>query len=222
VHPLEDILGHRFADQALLTQALTHRGARAVDRPIGTNERLEFLGDRVLGLVIAEALLAAFPDENEGALAARLAALVSAPALARVADGFGLAQFIKVAPGQRADDRTTAVLADACEAVIGALYLDGGLGIAARFINDHWAALIREDVRPPKDAKTTLQEWAQGRGLPLPVYRTITESGPAHAPHFVMEVAIEGFPAAQGEGRTKRGATQAAAAALLARLMETS
>jgi ribonuclease-3 len=222
VHPLEDILGHRFQDQALLTQALTHRGARAVDKPIGTNERLEFLGDRVLGLVIAEALLDVFPEEDEGALAARLAALVSAPALARVAETFGLARFIKVAPGQRADDRTTAVLADACEAVIGALYLDGGLDAASRFISGHWAALIREDVRPPKDAKTALQEWAQGRGLPLPVYRTITESGPAHAPHFVMEVTIEGFPARQGEGRTKRGATQAAAAALLARLMETS
>src|SRR6185312_6693795 len=130
--------------------------------------------------------------------------LVSAPALARVAEGFGLAQFIKVAPGQRADDRTTAVLADACEAVIGALYLDGGLASAGRFIRERWAPMIREDVRPPKDAKTALQEWAQGRGLALPVYTTITESGPAHAPHFVMEVAIPNFPPARGEGRSKR------------------
>jgi ribonuclease-3 len=219
-HPLEELLGHAFRDEALLTQALTHRGARAADKPMGTNERLEFLGDRVLGLVIAEALLVAFPAENEGALAARLAALVSAPALARVAESFGLAQFIKVAPGQRADDRTTAVLADACEAVIGALYLDGGLVVAGRFIRERWASMISEDVSPPKDAKTALQEWAQGRGLPLPAYRTITESGPAHAPHFVMEVEIDGFPSARGEGRSKRAATQAAATALIARLQE--
>src|SRR3954465_13647586 len=99
-HPLEELLGHAFRDEALLTQALTHRGARASDKPMGTNERLEFLGDRVLGLVIAEALLPAFPAEDEGALAARLAALVSAPALARVAEGVGLAPFVKVAPGQ--------------------------------------------------------------------------------------------------------------------------
>ena len=219
-HPLEQLLGHAFRDEALLTQALTHRGARAADKPMGTNERLEFLGDRVLGLVIAEALLVAFPEENEGALAARLAALVSAPALARVADGFGLAPYIKVAPGQRAGDGTTAVLADACEAVIGALYLDGGLLVAGRFIREHWASMISEDVRPPKDAKTALQEWAQGRGLQLPIYRTIAESGPAHAPHFVMEVEIDNVPPMRGEGRSKRAATQAAAAALLAVVRE--
>lgn len=226
-HPLEKSLDYRFADPEILAQALTHRGALGthlkdklpVSRVAG-NERLEFLGDRVLGLVIAEALLKNFPEENEGAMAPRLAALVSAQTLARVAINFGLAEHIKVAPGQRADTAETAVLADACEAVIGALYLDGGLAVAEKFIATHWHPLMHADTVPPKDPKTTLQEWAQGRGLPLPDYRVIDSSGPAHAPSFIMAVTVEGFPEAQGQGRTKRLATQAAATMLLMKVLE--
>ena len=220
-HPLEDRLGHRFDDPGLLARALTHRGAVGSRKPGAlTNERFEFLGDRVLGLVIAEALLQAFPDEDEGALAPRLAGLVSTPSLARVGEALGLARHVKVAPGQRADDTTATMLADACEAVIGALYLDGGLDAARTFILNEWRVLITADLTPPKDAKTALQEWAQARGLPLPNYRVVTASGPAHAPSFVMAVAVEGYPETQGAGRTKRLATQAAAAALLANITD--
>jgi len=228
-HPLERVLGHTFSDPEILAQALTHRGALGTHRKDGKpvtaaegNERLEFLGDRVLGLVVADALLRTFPEEDEGALAPRFAALVSAPALARVAAGFGLPEHIKLARGQRADTAETAVLADACEAVIGALYLDGGLAAAEKFISQHWQPLMHADIVPPKDAKTALQEWAQGRGLPLPAYRVIESSGPAHAPSFTMAVLVQGYPETIGQGRTKRLATQAAAATLLENLEEQS
>lgn len=213
-HPLEPALGYRFRDQKILREALTHRGANAGS----ANERLEFLGDRVLGLVIAETLLKEFPREEEGALATRLAVLVSAPVCGRIGQALCLADHMKMAPGQRADDAHTTVLADACEAVIGALYLDGGLEAARAFIAAKWAEHIHADLAPPKDAKTALQEWAQARGLPLPVYRVVQETGPAHAPSFVMAVSVEGHAEKIGAGRTKRLATQEAATALLAAL----
>jgi ribonuclease-3 len=221
-HPLETVLGHAFADRGLLSQALTHRGALGVkgtrDPKRGAaNERLEFLGDRVLGLVVAEALLKEFPGENEGALAQRLAALVSAPALTRVAEELLLRPHLSVAPGHEAEP---GVLADACEAIIAAIYLDGGLTAAKPFILRYWEPLLRADLAPPKDPKTTLQEWAQARGLPLPIYRILKETGPAHAPSFIMAVSVIGHPEAHGEGRTKRTATRAAATALLAKLAE--
>jgi ribonuclease III len=226
-HPLEQILGHSFANHALLEQALTHRGALGTHRslPISAvegNERLEFLGDRVLGLVIADALLNSFAGENEGGLAPRLAALVSATTLAQVASSFGLPQYVKVARGQRVDTAETAVLADACEAVIGALYLDGGLLPAAKFINAHWGPLMHAELVPPKDKKTALQEWAQARSLALPTYSLLEESGPAHAPSFKMTVSVEGYAETTGQGRTKRLATQAAATAFLEKLSEKS
>lgn len=214
-HPLEQALGYSFKDGKILLEALTHRGANAASP---ANERLEFLGDRVLGLVIAETLLKEFPKEEEGALATRLAALVSAPVCGRIAGGIGLAAHMKMAPGQRADDEHTAVLADACEAMIGALYMDGGLDAARAFIAAKWSEHIHADLTPPKDAKTALQEWAQARGLPLPAYRVVQETGPAHAPSFVMAVSVEGHAEKIGAGRTKRLATQEAAAALLAAL----
>ncbi len=226
-HPLESILGYRFKNPDILQQALTHRGALGM-RKTGVkvtaaegNERLEFLGDRVLGLVIADALLKTFPAEDEGELAPRFAALVSAPTLAKVAMSFGLQEHVKVARGQRADAAETAVLADACEAVIGAIYIDGGLEVAAKFISTHWAPLVTADIVPPKDAKTALQDWAQGRGLPLPEYRVLDSSGPAHAPSFTMAVSVKGYPEKQGQGRTKRIATQEAATALLQTLDNT-
>ncbi len=214
-HPLELILGHSFAAPELLEQALTHRGALGTQRTVTAsegNERLEFLGDRVLGLVIADTLVKTFPNESEGELAPRLAALVSATTLCKVAAACGMGKYLHLARGQKAD---SAVLADACEAVIGALYVDGGMPAAEPFIAAQWAQLISDDIVPPKDPKTTLQEWAQGRGLPLPDYRVIESSGPAHAPSFVMSVAVPGYPEARGQGKTKRLATQAAAAALL-------
>jgi ribonuclease III len=220
-HPLEAVLGYRFEDPAFLTRALTHSsvlglrkvgGVAAVDA--FANERLEFLGDRVLGLVIAEVLFQKFTGEAEGQLALRLAALVSATTLARVARASGMAGEIRMAPGQAAEDMD-AVLADACEAVIGAIYLDGGLAPAAAFIRAQWTALVDEALAPPKDSKSTLQEWAQGRGLPLPDYSVSSQEGPAHAPSFVVTVAVDGHGTADGAGRSKRIAEQAAALALL-------
>ena len=218
---LERELGYTFADPALLERALTHRSALGQRGPEGeapagrSNERLEFLGDRVLGMVIAERLLQTFPNETEGELAPRFAALVSAPSLARVAAVCKLAAYIKTSQAQRADATDTAVLADACEAIIGALYLDGGLDAAEGFIASRWDDLMRADLEPPKDPKTALQEWAQGRALPLPSYRVVASEGPPHAPAFVMAVSVEGLGEATGTGRSKRHATAAAAAALL-------
>ncbi|MBL8644425.1 MAG: ribonuclease III [Rhodospirillaceae bacterium] len=224
-HPLEAVLMHRFADPALLTRALTHRSVVGLRKPGGgqadtdnfANERLEFLGDRVLGLVIAELLFTRFKGEAEGQLAQRLAVLVSAPTLARVARVSGLAGEIRMATGQSVDD-ADAILADACEAVIGAMYLDGGLAPAEAFIRAQWAALVDEAVAPPKDSKSALQEWAQGRGLALPAYLVVSQDGPDHAPNFVVTVSVTGHTAAEGRGKSKRIAEQAAASALLDRL----
>ena len=227
-HPLEAVLGHRFKDQTLLTRALTHRslvGMRkaggAVETDSFANERLEFLGDRVLGLVIAELLFQRFTHEAEGQLALRLAVLVSAPTLARVARASGMASVIRMGPGQLAEDMD-AVLADACEAVLGAVYLDGGLEPAGAFIRSQWAAVVDESVAPPKDSKSTLQEWAQGRSLPLPRYTVTSQDGPAHAPNFVVTVRVEGHGEADGAGRSKRIAEQAAALQLLKTLKSQS
>ena len=213
---LEAALGHRFADTALLCQALTHRGAAA--SPEASNERLEFLGDRVLGLVVADMLCRRFPTEEEGALARRFSSLVRRDSLARNATDIGLASRLILTQteinGGRRDN--PALLADACEAVIAALYRDGGLAAAADFIGQRWAPLLEGDPNPPQDAKTALQEWAQGRGLTLPVYEERERSGPAHAPTFVIAVKVDGLRDVQAAGASKRVAEQAAAALMLA------
>jgi ribonuclease-3 len=218
---LAEILGHRFADPTLLQQAFTHSsafGAAAARRRGLSYERLEFLGDRVLGLVVAEMLYRAFPDESEGALARRLAELARKETIARVASALDLGRHLVVSRGEEEGGGrgNPSLLADACEAVIGALYLDGGLAPAKAFVERHWWPLLSEDVRPPKDAKTALQEWAQGSGLPLPVYRIKSSAGPPHEPVFEVEVVVEGRPPVTGSGRSRRAAEQAAAAALLA------
>jgi ribonuclease-3 len=213
---LEERIGHRFTRAALLTQALLH--ASAAKRGDRGNERLEFLGDRVLGLVVAEALLARFPDEREGSIARRHASLVSQPVLARVAEAIGLGDFLTFAKGERDAGAATnpAILADAIEAVIAAVYLDGGLEPARTFVLAAWQPLIVEGSTPPSDPKTALQEWALGRGLALPSYRVVKSEGPAHSPRFEVTVAIEGLAPAAGEGRSKRAAEKVAASALLA------
>jgi ribonuclease-3 len=213
-------LGHRFADPGLLELAVTHASLPGVSGS-GDYERLEFLGDRVLGLVVADLLYRRFSREPEGALAKRFAALVSGDSLARVAGSIGLASHLRLSHGEEeTGGRANAgLLADCCEAVIGALYLDGGLAAAAAFIARHWAALIEADLAPPQDPRTALQEWAQGRGLKLPAYETVQEDGPPHDPTFVVRVAVEGFPSAEGSARSKRAAATAAAAVLLQRLV---
>lgn len=214
---LEEKLGHHFCDRALLQRALTHASAASTL----SNERLEFLGDRVLGLVVAETLHARHASENEGDLTVRFHALVRAEACARVAEAAGLPAYIKLAgSGFESARARAAILSDVCEAVIAALYLDGGMAAARAFIERYWAGMFAAPGQGAmmRDAKTRLQEWAQGRGLPAPRYREIARSGPAHAPHFTIEALVEGNSPEQGEGGSKREAEQEAAAKLLARL----
>lgn len=185
-------------------------------------ERLEFLGDRVLGLVVADMLLHAFPREAEGALARRHAFLVSREVLAEVARDMNLGEFLLVSKGEAEGGgrENPGLLADVCEAVIGALYLDGGLKVARAFIEPRWRPLLAQDRKPPQDPKTALQEWAQARGLALPVYREVSRSGPPHDPMFKVAVDVEGTDSAYGEGRSKRLAEQEAARCILERLRQ--
>lgn len=213
----EDILGHRFADPALLRQALTHRSAVSLGRSRQhSNERLEFVGDRVLGLVIAEWLAARYPDEPEGALGPRLARLVSQPVLATVAEQIGLGGALSVSPGEAKAGvkKRATVLADALEAAIGAIYLDGGLEPARVFIRQAWQSQIAAQSAPPKDAKSTVQEWALKQGEALPVYQVVCCSGPPHAPEFRVLLRAGGRTG-EGTGGSKRAAEMAAAEDLL-------
>ena len=211
---LADALGHHFARPELLDQALTHPSA-AGNAPY---ERLEFLGDRVLGLVVAHMLYRAFPKEPEGALARRYTALVRKEALARIAETIDLGACMRVGEAEQTGLGRRNLLADACEAVIAALFLDGGYEAAERFVERWWQPLLAEQEEPPLDVKTALQEWAQARALPLPSYRLIGREGPAHDPLFDVEVSLPNWPPAQGRGRSRRAAEAAAAGSLLARL----
>jgi ribonuclease-3 len=214
----ELLLGHQFTRKQLLTEALTHRSAAGA-KGLGSNERLEFIGDRVLGLIVAEWLIERFPAEQEGAMGQRLAALVSGPALAAVAEANGLAALLAVAPGEakRGVRERSTVLADALEALIGALYLDAGLDKARDFVRRVFGDVVDRQFAPPKDPKTALQEWALKRALPLPAYDVVAQSGPSHAPRFIISVKV-GDASASGEAGAKRAAEQAAAASLLGML----
>lgn len=208
-------LGHVFKDESLIKRALTHASADTVR----SNERLEFLGDRVLGLVIAEKLHSLYPDDPEGVLALKLNALVRREACAAAAESAGLSHHVVLAASEAASGgrRKGAILAGVCEAVIAALYLDGGFEAARAFIERYWHdafAHLNQDMR---DAKTALQEWAQAR-RDTPIYKLIAREGPDHAPRFVVEVSIKGEAPSAGEGHSKREAEQAAARALLARV----
>lgn len=214
---LEARLGYAFRNSGLLTTALTH--GSAVANAAASYQRLEFLGDRVLALVIAEMLYAAFPRASEGELAQRLTALVRNEACADVALALDLGEAIRLGGGeaQSGGRRKAAILGDVCEAVIGAIYLDGGLEPARKLIVANWRERMMSATATPRDAKTTLQEWAQGRGLPAPAYAIVARSGPDHAPRFEVEARVETFEPCRGEGRTRREAEQDAATAMLAR-----
>ncbi len=218
---LAERLGHGFERPELLVRALTHPSAENRHGGIDDSyERLEFLGDRVLGLVVADLLLTRFPGEAEGALAVRHAELVRRETLAEVAGELELDKHLRLAKGEEAagERANPALLANACEAVIAALFLDGGLAAARALIESFWAPRFEAAREPPQDAKTALQEWAQKRGLALPRYREVGREGPAHEPHFTVTVGIAGHEPARGEGRSKRLAEQAAATRLLARI----
>jgi ribonuclease-3 len=207
---LQGRLDYTFRDPKILERALTHTSAGALHN----NERLEFLGDRVLGLAMAEILLNAFPNEVEGAIARRFAELVRAEKLTEIGRAVGIDAALKLS-GMAAND---GMVADATEAVIAAIYLDGGFSAAAQFIDHHWAPLINKSDAPPRDAKTTLQEWSQAHGIGLPKYRDIAREGPDHEPLFTVEVTVAGVEPARAQGTNKRAAEQDAAALLLAQL----
>lgn len=223
---LEQALGHRFSRPALLLDAVSHPslvGLAPTNRRNGPGtayERLEFLGDRVLGLAVAEWLLERFPSEREGALAKRHAGLVRRETLARVAGRIGLGDHLRLSPAEDAAGGrgNPTILGDACEAVIAALYLDGGLEPVRAFIRRMWAAEVDSAAAPPLDAKTALQEWAQGQGLPLPVYETVEQTGAAHEPSFRVCVTVAGLEPEYGVGPGKRIAEKEAALHLLRRV----
>lgn len=212
------MLGHRFADPALLDEALTHSSVTGrFGRRKRSYERLEFLGDRVLGLVVAHMLFERFPEDPEGRLTDRQVALVQGSTVAEVGERLGLARVLEIArsEAESAGRGEQSRLADGCEALIGALYVDGGLDAARRFVEREWEPLLERVATPPRDAKTTLQEWAQGRGLEPPAYRLLGADGPPHAPRFTVEASLPDAAPAVGEGGSKRAAERQAAERLL-------
>ncbi|WP_102109602.1 ribonuclease III [Oceaniglobus roseus] len=211
-------LGHSFSSPEHLVRAVTHASISSASRP--DNQRLEFLGDRVLGLVIAEALLKADDKAAEGQLAPRFNAMVRKEACAAVAREIDLGAVLKLGRSEMMSGgrRKEALLGDAMEAVLAAVYLDGGLEAVRRVILRHWDGALKSVDEDARDAKTALQEWAQARRQPPPVYVETGRSGPDHAPLFTIEVRLQSGERQSAQATSKRAAEQAAAAALLARL----
>ena len=218
---IETAIGYRFEEPALLLQALTHASfiAKVSERPRAGYERLEFLGDRVLGLVVAALLFRQHPDLKEGQLAARFAELVRGNACAEVAEAWGLTPAIRAAPaeGNAQDPVTTSVKSDVCEAVIGAVFLDGGYEAARGVVEAAWRPRLASPPDLPPDAKSALQEWTQGHALPMPRYEVRARAGSDHLPRFSVAVEIAGFAAEVGHGTSKREAQQEAARLFLIR-----
>jgi ribonuclease III len=237
---LEKAIGYTFKDRDLFSHALTHASVRSGkqspvkgngDKPDGKrkssppsaisahdNERLEFLGDRVLGLAIAELLWSTYPTDSEGQLAKRFNGLVRGESCAGIGRAIGLGPFL-ILSGSEADSGGRAkdtILADAVEALLGALFIEAGFDKAREVVRRLWLPLLDDMPEATTDPKSALQEWAQGQGLPLPRYTEVTRQGPDHAPHFVSEVRVPGHQPARGEGASKRIAEQAAATAMLA------
>jgi ribonuclease-3 len=228
LEPLERRIGYRFRDRGLLEHALTHRSRVHEDASGGVfdNESMEFLGDSVLGFVIADMLFREFPQHNEGQKSKLKASLVSSAALARLAERIGLGEFLILGRGEEKTGgrRKHAIIADCYEALIAAIYLDGGIEPARAFIEKQFDALVEEARRTgagasfTADWKSALQEWLQSRGRGLPAYRLAGELGPDHRKSFVVEVVVEGESIASAEGRSKKEAAQAAAKAAIEKL----
>lgn len=221
-HHLEERLGYSFRQPDLLAQALTHisalSGAYAAQE---CYQRLEFVGDHVLGALVASKLHALYPQADEGELSRRLSFLVRAETCAEVAIAMGLGAHLRLHPSETrlgARERP-ALLADACEAVIAAVFLDGGFEAAHDVVERFWAQRWQAKASDHRDPKTSLQEWAQGRGLPTPVYTEVKREGPAHAPVFSVMVTVQGEAPMMGKGTSKRLAEQAAAKSLLEKVV---
>ncbi|QPF82191.1 ribonuclease III [Bradyrhizobium genosp. L] len=217
----EGRIGYTFADPALLTTAFTHVSALkpATRNRADSYQRLEFLGDHVLGLIVSDMLFRAFPKADEGELSKRLADLVRKESCADVAKSLGLVDDIKLGAVKAVEGARLrkSVLGDICEAVIGAIFLDGGHEAARQFVERNWTERMNKPRRPLRDPKTVLQEWAQGKGLPTPVYREVERTGPHHDPQFRVAVDLPGLASAEGLGGNKRAAEKAAASVMIER-----
>ena len=209
-------LGYRFRNEAILTEALTHGSTQ---KHTGDYQRLEFLGDRVLGLVIAEHLFRTHPKDGEGQLTHVLSSLVRSEACADAGDTIGLPDLIIIGAGERAKgmNQNRTVLGDAMEALVAAIYLDGGLEAARAFVLRCWDAQLKAPKVAVKDPKTFLQEWALARALPIPSYKVVSRAGPEHEPVFVVSVEVKDRVPAEGTAKSKRAAEMDAAEQFLKR-----
>ena len=209
---LEDVIGHKFADRRLLVEALTHSSAKLRDV---SYERLEFLGDRVLGLVLATHFHATHPQDDEGALSLRYHAAARQSTLADVARRLGLASHIRVQSGMDVDANGS-ILSDVVESLMAAIYLDGGMAPVQALVMAHWPFDAAAPAKDDKDAKSQLQEFAMSKGIALPRYRLVARHGPDHAPEMTYAVSIEGFAETEASAGSRKQAEQRAAARLLA------
>lgn len=216
---LEKNINYSFQDKSLLETALTHSSA---NNKSGNYERLEFLGDRVLGLVIANFLYAKFPDESEGDLAKRLASLVQGSTLAKLSARIELAKFIQLSPSERDSGgaENEHILADVFESLIGAMYLDGGFDPCKTLIETQWADVFYTMKTPPQHPKTALQEWAQAKSLPLPLYEIAEQTGPDHAPTFEIRLSVKGYDPITASGRSRAEAEKQAARIFMKQIEE--
>jgi len=213
-----DLCGYKFKDPGLLERALTHPSLSGKIN----YQRMEFLGDRVIGLIIADWLLERFPDEAEGKLNSRFTQLVRKETLAEICLEMDIRDRIRMTPSADSDGtrEKVAILSDICEAVIGAVYIDGGIDSACKLIHSYWKTRIDAGSVDLRDSKTQLQEWAQARGIAIPEYDMVGRSGPDHNPIFTIEVRLGSGMTATGEGTSKRAGEQEAAGTLLKKLME--
>jgi ribonuclease-3 len=221
LHDLQKVLGYQFRKINLLQEALTHPSLTQ-NKEVGKNyERLEFLGDAVLGLIITELLIKEYPDEKEGALAKRRAALVCGKTLAQISQKLDLGSHIAMTVGEDLSGGRQNVtnLENSLEAIIGALYLDGGFTVATEFVHCHWFSFVQALSSPPQDPKTSLQEWAQKNGKPLPEYLATEVIGPSHSPLFTIQVSVQGLEPAIGKGLSKRVAERLAAENMLNKIL---
>lgn len=218
----EALDGYVFTNKSLLEEAFTHPSlCREAEKKVvirmQSYERLEFLGDAVLDLVISVFLLKHYPQESEGDLAKRRAALVCGETLAMIASSLNLGNYLVMTEGEESTGgkKSASNLANVLEALVGALYLDGGLQVAEQFVHKHWLPFAHTMLAPPSDPKTRLQEWAQSRKKPIPDYKVVASTGPSHAPSFTVRVSVEGMPPVEANGSSKRLAEREAASLLL-------
>lgn len=209
---LENTIGHVFQNKALIEEALTHSSVAGKKR---SYERMEFLGDRVLSLVVADMLYQRFPNEEEGALAKRHSMLVKQDSLEKIGAKIGIAQSIRYSTRDTQHGPSPSMISDVVESLIAALYLDAGFERAREFIVTHWSEIMQELSAPPEDPKSALQEWAQAQGISLPQYTIASRTGPDHNPMFTVEVSLQGFENQKGEGASKQSAEKNAATRLL-------